>query len=181
MNDKTKRAIIMGSILGVGILGIYLMWKKIRKDKFLREMGDVDKILDDSRGNSEDESLDPSGSGQTGELGLDQEQLRPNFQPDLYAETLLEAMQGVATNEEAIFSTLADLSHDERLYVKDYFDTILYPSYTLTQWLKYDLTNTEERIAFAFMEGDDEKGYRIAQENGYEDYFWSGIPEMYKI
>jgi hypothetical protein len=151
MTEKTKKALIIGTIVGISGLAIYIIWRKIRKEKLLREIGDIAVITDDTKGNVSDSGLGGGGI----DIVDNNMDIRPNFNPSGYAQDLLNAVQGGGTDECGFMQTLTSLSCGERELVEDYFNQFTSPDYSLADWISWDFTDDEEHFINRLMACED--------------------------
>jgi len=136
-NEKLMQYARLGAMLGVGYIIFQVIRKAIVKRKVLREFGDISTITNNKRGNK-------------GGFTLPKNTQTLTFKPRLHAQRLYDAMKGLGTDEDMIWTTLEPLTSVDRKKVRNYFNTYFGNGYSLDQWLADDLRGRNLQRARAY-------------------------------
>ena len=121
----------MGSVI-VGLLGIgYVIYKKIRKNKLLKEFGDLDTITNKDKGNIDNPDITGSADVVLG----------TNFDPAPVVADLHRSMKGWGTTDWLLNDTIYSLSCEEMEIVKDFWDSKYTDS--LREWVIDDTSGNQ--------------------------------------
>jgi hypothetical protein len=150
-NKKIMYAITIGATIGIA----YIVYTQIRKAKLLREFGDLDTIKNDNKGNVND--IEITGSEDVIQTNQENTDVRPNFDPDSYAQDLYDSMYNGwsfwgYTDEDKLLGTLKKLSCGEIAIVKDYFYLKYGNGETLREWITGDLSGNDLEEALGYVD-----------------------------
>lgn len=136
-NEQLMQYAKLGAMIGVGFIVFQLIRKAIIKRKVLREFGDIRTITNNKRGNK-------------GGFTIPQNVKTQTFQSRSYAQRLYDAMKGLATDEDLIWTTLEPLTTEQRNKVRNYFNTYFGNGESLDQWFADDLSGKDLQRARAY-------------------------------
>lgn len=155
MSAKRNKKIIWAISIGATIGIAYIVYKQIRKAKLLREFGDLDTIKNDNKGNLNE--IEITGSEDVIQTSQPNSNVRPNFDPDPFAQDLYDSMYNGwyifgYTDEDKLLGTLGKLTCEELAIVKDYFYIKYGNGETLREWITGDLSGNDLETALTYVD-----------------------------
>lgn len=127
----------IGAAIGVSFLLFRFIRKQIRLRKLKQRFGSLNTITNNTKGNKGGVTL-PSDSSSV------------EWSPRFSAEALRDAMKGLGTTENKIWSTLDPLTSEQRQKVRTYFNTYFGDGDTLFEWFEGDLSGEDLQRAKAY-------------------------------
>jgi hypothetical protein len=129
--QKVIKYIKIGALIGVSILIVRFIIKKVRLNKLKNQFGDYGTLIDDNKGNS-------------GGFTQPEDNTTNDWSPRFSAETLRDAMKGWGyTDEDTIWNVLENLNETQIKAVRIYFDTYFGDGETLFEWFEGDLSGSD--------------------------------------
>jgi hypothetical protein len=159
MEQRTINRLIIGAVSLASIGGVIWIVSKIKRDKELREFGDLQKLKDNDMANNQD--IDVTGSEDV--LPSAELDIRPNFNLKSWSQNIGNTMANGwsvwgYTDETELLRLLGDLSCDEMNILKPFFRSDwanygwTYSNMSLREWVQADLSGSKLRKALGYID-----------------------------